>query len=227
MYNIQLIMRDMGKTRFNSERKQMVADHLIKRGITEQKVLDAFLKVPRHMFVEDVFQDRAYDDHPLPIGVGQTISQPYMVAFMTQVLQLKGTERVMEIGTGSGYQAAILSGLVEKVYSVERIKKLSERAENILLHELKYKNIVLIVGDGSYGLPQFAPFDRIIVTAGSPDVPKTLLSQLADGGRLVLPQGDRYSQTLTIVDKKGDEFITSYEGGCVFVPLIGKYGWKE
>jgi len=150
-----------------------------------------------------------------------------MVAFMTQVLQLKGTERVMEIGTGSGYQAAILSGLVEKVYSVERIKKLSERAENILLHELKYKNIVLIVGDGSYGLPQFAPFDRIIVTAGSPDVPKTLLSQLADGGRLVLPQGDRYSQTLTIVDKKGDEFITSYEGGCVFVPLIGKYGWKE
>lgn len=220
-------MKDMGKTRFNSERKQMVADHLIKRGINDQKVLDAFLKVPRHMFVEDVFQDRAYDDHPLPIGVGQTISQPYMVAFMTQVLQLKGTEKVMEIGTGSGYQAAILSGLVEKVYSVERIKKLSERAENILLHELKYKNIVLIVGDGSYGLPQFAPFDRIIVTAGSPDVPKTLLSQLADGGRLVLPQGDRYSQTLTIVDKKGDEFITSYEGGCVFVPLIGKYGWKE
>lgn len=216
----------MEKIRFDSERKQM-ADQLARRGITDQKVLDAFSRVPRHVFVGDAFRDRAYDDHPLPIGFSQTISQPYMVAFMTQVLQLKGTERVMEIGTGSGYQAAILSGLVEKVYSIERIKKLSEQAEEILLHKLKYKNIVLIVCDGSYGLPQYAPFDRIIVTAGSPDIPKTLLSQLADGGRLVIPQGDRYSQTLTIVDRKGDEFITSYEGGCVFVPLIGKYGWKE
>ncbi|MBU0701622.1 protein-L-isoaspartate(D-aspartate) O-methyltransferase [bacterium] len=220
-------MKDIGKTRFDSERKQMVSG-LARRGITDQKVLDAFLRVPRHMFVEDALQDRAYDDHPLPIGLGQTISQPYMVAFMTQILQLSGTERVMEIGTGSGYQAAILSGLVEKVYSVERIKKLSERAEDILLHKLKYRNIVLIVGDGSYGLSQYAPFDRIIVTAGSPsDVPKAMLSQLADGGRLVIPKGDRYTQTLTIIDKKGDEFITSYEGGCVFVPLIGKYGWSE
>ena len=219
-------MKNMGKTRFDSERKQMVFE-LGRKGITDQRVLDAFLRVPRHMFVEDVFQDRAYDDHPLPIGLGQTISQPYMVAFMTQVLQLTGTERVMEIGTGSGYQAAILSGLVEKVYSVERIKKLSERAEDILLHKLKYKNIVLVIDDGSYGLSQYAPFDRIIVTAGSPDVPKALLSQLADGGRLVIPKGDRYSQILTIIDKKGDEFITSYEGGCIFVPLIGKYGWSE
>ncbi len=220
-------MNNMGKTRFDSERKQMVFE-LGKRGITDQRVIDAFLSVPRHMFVEDVFQGRAYGDHPLPIGLGQTISQPYMVAFMTQILQLNGTERVMEIGTGSGYQAAILSGLVEKIYSVERIKKLSERAEDILLHKLKYKNIVLVIGDGSYGLPQYAPFDRIIVTAGSPpDVPKALLSQLADGGRLVIPKGDRYTQTLTIIDKKGDEFITSYEGGCVFVPLIGKYGWGQ
>ncbi|MEK7274677.1 MAG: protein-L-isoaspartate(D-aspartate) O-methyltransferase [Candidatus Desantisbacteria bacterium] len=219
-------MKNMGKTRFDSERKQMVFG-LEKKGITDQRVLDAFLRVPRDMFVEDVFQDRAYDDHPLPIGLGQTISQPYMVAFMTQILQLRGTERVMEIGTGSGYQAAILSGLVEKVYSVERIKKLSERAEDILLHKLKYKNIVLVIGDGSYGLPQYAPFDRIIVTAGSPDVPKAMLSQLADGGRLVIPKGDRYSQILTIIDKKGDEFITSYEGGCIFVPLIGKYGWSQ
>ena len=219
-------MKNMGKTRFDSERKQMVFE-LGRKGITDQRVLDAFLRVPRHMFVEDVFQDRAYDDHPLPIGLGQTISQPYMVAFMTQILQLRGTERVMEIGTGSGYQAAILSGLVEKVYSVERIKKLSERAEDILLHKLKYKNIVLVIDDGSYGLPQYAPFDRIIVTAGSPDVPKAMLSQLADGGRLVIPKGDRYSQILTIIDKKGDEFITSYEGGCIFVPLIGKYGWSQ
>ncbi len=220
-------MEKMGKTRFDSERKQMVLE-LGRKGITDQKVLDTFLKVPRHVFVEDAFQDRAYGDHALPIGLGQTISQPYMVALMTQVLQLSGTERVMEIGTGSGYQAAILSGLVEKVYSVERIKKLSERAEDILLHKLKSKNIVLIIGDGSYGLPQYAPFDRIIVTAGSPpDVPKALLSQLADGGRLVIPKGDRYIQTLTVIDKKGDEFITSYEGGCVFVPLIGKYGWSE
>jgi protein-L-isoaspartate(D-aspartate) O-methyltransferase len=213
--------------KFEYERDRMVSEQLIHRGITDQRVIAAFRKVPRHIFVEEPLQDRAYEDHPLPIGFGQTISQPYMVGLMTQILALHGNERVLEIGTGSGYQAAILAELAERVYTIERIKRLAERAEKILYDELKYKNIVIIVGDGTYGVPQYAPFDRIIVTAGAPDIPKTLINQLADGGRLVIPKGDRYVQTLTVVDKKGEELVISYEGGCVFVPLIGKYGWQE
>jgi protein-L-isoaspartate(D-aspartate) O-methyltransferase len=213
--------------KFEYERDRMVSEQLIQRGITDQRVIAAFRKVPRHIFVEEPLQDRAYEDHPLPIGFGQTISQPYMVGLMTQILALHGNERVLEIGTGSGYQAAILAELAERVYTIERIKRLAERAEKILYDELKYKNIVIIVGDGTYGVPQYAPFDRIIVTAGAPDIPKTLINQLADGGRLVIPKGDRYVQTLTVVDKKGEELVISYEGGCVFVPLIGKYGWQE
>ncbi len=205
----------------------MVDEHIIRRGITDERVIEAMLKVPRELFVEEAFQEKAYGDHPLPIGCGQTISQPFMVALMTQYLKLSGTERVLEIGTGSGYQAAVLAELAQKVYTIERIKILFEKAQKILLEKIRYKNIITVLGDGTLGLPNFAPFDRIIVTAASSDVPKILTDQLAENGILVVPKGDKFIQTLTIITRRDGELITQDAGGCVFVPLIGKYGWKE
>lgn len=209
------------------ERERMVREQIIRRGINDQRVIEAMLKVPRHIFVEEALSNRAYGDHPLPIGCGQTISQPYMVALMTQCLRLEGTERVLEIGTGSGYQAAILAEIAAKVYSIERVKPLYEKAQKILIERLKYKNIVLLVGDGSFGLSNFAPFDRIMVTAAAPDVPCPLIDQLNDPGIMVIPQGERFSQTLTIVEKRGGQLVRTEAGGCVFVPLIGKCGWQN
>jgi protein-L-isoaspartate(D-aspartate) O-methyltransferase len=204
----------------------MVEEQLRRRGISDPRVLEAMAKVPRHLFVPENYRASAYEDRPLPIGEGQTISQPYMVAVMTQSLDLKGVERVLEIGTGSGYQAAILSVLCRKVYTVERIAALMERARETL-QEQDYKNISFRTGDGTRGWPEEAPFDGIIVTAGAPETPRILQSQLAEGGRLVIPTGPRYAQTLYKVTRKGNHFIEEDITGCVFVPLVGDFGWKD
>jgi protein-L-isoaspartate(D-aspartate) O-methyltransferase len=207
-------------------RERMVQTQLVARGIRDPKILYAMRKVPRHLFVEEALQNQAYGDFPLPIGEQQTISQPYIVAFMTETLELSGEEKVLEIGTGCGYQAAILAELAPEVYSIERIHSLASRARRIL-ESLRYFSVKIKVGDGSLGWPEEAPFDAIIVTAGAPDIPKPLLDQLAIGGRLVIPVGDRYSQTLVVVRQTPEGPKYDYRGGCRFVKLIGSYGWEE
>jgi len=207
-------------------RQMMVARQLEPRGITNRRVLEAFLDVPRDEFVPGVDLTESYGDHPIPIGEGQTISQPYMVAVMTQCLELTGEEKVLEIGTGSGYQAAILSRLAGTVYSVERIESIARRTDE-LLRRKNYDNINIKVGDGTLGWPEYGPYDGIIVTAGSPGIPSPLVEQLAEGGRLVIPAGSGYSQRLLVLTRRGDEIIQRDEGGCVFVPLIGEYGWDR
>ena len=207
-------------------REEMVSRQLKPRRIRDERVLAAFRQVPRHLFAPGSGLREAYADHPLPIGEGQTISQPYMVALMTRCLGLSGVEKVLEIGTGSGYQAAILSRLAAEVYTVERIAVLAGRTGE-LFKRLGYDNISIRVGDGTLGWKEFAPYDAIIVTAGSPGVPPPLVEQLAEGGRLVIPAGSGYSQRLLVLERRGDKIIERDEGGCVFVPLIGKYGWKE
>jgi protein-L-isoaspartate(D-aspartate) O-methyltransferase len=211
---------------YEAARKRMVEHQIRRRGISDPRVLSAMETVPRHRFLPDTDDPAAYDDYPLPIGGGQTISQPYMVALMTECLHLTGDERVLEIGTGSGYQAAILAELSRQVISIERLSSLAERARTILA-DLGHHNVKVVVGDGSLGYPDDAPYDRIIVTAASPKVAKPWLEQLADGGRLVVPLGDRWGQTLTIVTKRGAK--THYQSvcGCVFVPLVGQHGWSQ
>jgi protein-L-isoaspartate(D-aspartate) O-methyltransferase len=204
----------------------MVEDQLRRRGISDARVLEAMGRIPRHLFVPRDYQDSAYDDRPLSIGEGQTISQPYMVAIMTQSLELKGRERVLEIGTGSGYQAAILAELARELYTVERIPSLTQSAQKVL-QEQGYKNIFFRTGDGSKGWPEEAPFDGIMVTAGAPEIPQIFKSQLAEGGRLVIPTGPRHTQTLYKLTRRGDQFIEEELTGCVFVPLVGDYGWEE
>ncbi|OGW10855.1 MAG: protein-L-isoaspartate O-methyltransferase [Nitrospinae bacterium RIFCSPLOWO2_12_39_16] len=211
---------------YESERKIMVAEQLIVRGIKDRRVLDAMGKVPRHLFVEEALRSRAYGDYPLPIGEKQTISQPYMVALMTESLELKGNEKVLEIGTGSGYQSAVLAELCDKVYSVERIKSLAVRARK-QLDLLGYMNVAIKIFDGTYGWLEYAPYDAIIVTAGAPDIPKIIVDQLSVGGRMVIPIGDEFSQTLVKVEKKRDRITTTNICGCVFVKLVGNHGWKE
>lgn len=206
-------------------RELMVLQQLKPRGINDQRVLEAFLQVPRDQFIEGVGLKEAYGDYPLPIGKGQTISQPYMVAVMTQCLELTGKEKVLEIGTGSGYQAAILSQLALKVYSIERIESLARRTKE-LLRKMNYDNVTIKTGDGTLGWPEHAPYEGIIVTAGSPGIPSPLVEQLADGGRLVIPAGDSYGQRLLVLIRRGGDIIQLDKGGCVFVPLIGEYGWK-
>jgi protein-L-isoaspartate(D-aspartate) O-methyltransferase len=211
---------------FKKERLAMVEDQLGRRGIHDQRVLEAMAKIPRHSFVSPEYQAAAYEDRPLPIGEGQTISQPYMVAVMTQSLELTGGERVLEIGTGSGYQTATLAELAKTIFTVERIQVLIQRAQKVL-ENLGYENIFFLHGDGTKGWPENSPFEGIIVTAGAPEVPQMLTSQLADGGRLVIPVGPRYTQTLYKVTRKGNRFLEEDITGCVFVPLLGDFGWKE
>ncbi len=204
----------------------MVEEQLRRRGIRDERVLDAFRRVQRHTFVPAESEPDAYDDHPLPIGEGQTISQPYMVALMTQCLELKGSERVLEIGTGSGYQTAILCELARKVHSIERIAALSERA-GMTLQYLGYRNYELRLGDGTLGWPEAAPFDRILVTAAAPDVPPSLKRQLADGGILVIPVGPVGYQQLMVLRKRAGKTEEESVCDCIFVKLIGKEGYDE
>lgn len=210
---------------YRRDRESMVEEQIIQRGIKDEVLIAALRKVPRHQFVAPALKDKAYDDYPLPIGEGQTISQPFMVAIMIQSLKLNGPEKVLEIGTGSGYQTALLAEMAEKVYTIERLDRLAQTAQE-RLNSLGYKNIVVMVRDGTCGLPEFSPYDRIIVAAGSPEVPSPLVNQLNDGGILVVPVGDRFVQTLMVIEKREGEIIQKEAGGCVFVPLVGKYGWK-
>ncbi len=202
----------------------MVNTQLIPRGIKDERVLSAMKKVPRHFFVDESMQYKAYDDMALSIGEGQTISQPYMVAVMTELLDLKGNEKVLEIGTGSGYQASILAELAREVFTVERIAALAALAEE-RFSSLGYGNIRIRTGDGTIGWPEEAPFDRIIITAGTPSIPGPLAGQLSEGGIIIAPVGDRFSQQLIKIKKSEGRLLEEYHTPCVFVPLIGKYAW--
>ncbi|MFA5336497.1 MAG: protein-L-isoaspartate(D-aspartate) O-methyltransferase [Candidatus Omnitrophota bacterium] len=207
-------------------RESMVEGQLIPRGIKCLRVLEAMRMVPRHLFVPDSSLEDAYGDCPLPIGERQTISQPFMVALMTQCLGLRGGEKVLEIGTGSGYQAAVLAELSKEVYSIDRYAALAKNAGTVL-GKLAYTNINIKAGDGTEGWEEFAPYDAIIVTAGTPSIPQPLVDQLAQDGRLVVPVGELLSQVLTLVRKEGGNIVQEEICGCVFVPLVGKYGWKQ
>jgi protein-L-isoaspartate(D-aspartate) O-methyltransferase len=211
---------------FEELRDFMVRTQLIPRGIKDERVLRVMNKVPRHLFVNESIQYKAYEDMALPIGEGQTISQPYMVAVMTELLELKGTENVLEVGTGSGYQAAILSELSKEVYTIERFEKLAQEARQ-KFQELGYNNIYVKSGDGTLGWSEKAPFDRIIITAGTPQIPDPLIQQLAQGGVIVAPVGERFSQQLIRVKKSGRELSEEFHTMCVFVPLVGQYGWDR
>lgn len=204
----------------------MVDEQLISRGISDRRVLGAFLKIERHKFIPAELRTSAYADFPVPIGEGQTISQPYIVALMTECLGLTGKEKVLEIGTGSGYQTAILAELAKEVYSIERLPGLTKKAEDIL-KELGYANIKIKCADGSLGWPEAAPFDRIIITAASPQIPLPLSEQLKENGRMLLPLGETFSQVLTQIEKKDNKLSVVQVCACVFVPLVGKYGWKK
>jgi protein-L-isoaspartate(D-aspartate) O-methyltransferase len=208
--------------RFNTERAEMIA-LLRARGITDERVIAAMSRIERHLFVQEPFTQRAYEDSALPIGKGQTISQPYTVAIMTEALALKPGERVLEVGTGSGYQASVLAELGVRVFTIERDSDLLSGARR-LFERQKYR-IASKAGDGTVGWSEFAPFDAIIVTAGAPEVPQPLLDQLADGGRCVIPVGDRDIQTLQVIARHGAQFTRREFSGFKFVPLVGKMGW--
>ncbi len=211
---------------YSKARKKMVESQLITRGISDRRLILAMSKIPRENFIADSLKQRAYDDNPLPIGDGQTISQPYMVALMTELLELKGNEKVLELGTGCGYQTAILAQMASQVFSMERIKNLAWKAEK-LLSEIGLQNVLVRVADGTLGWPEQAPYDAIIVTAGSPDIPDALVDQLADKGRMVIPVGDEHTQELYLVRKRFGRTKKKKHGGCRFVKLIGRDGWQE
>ena len=207
-------------------REKMVKNQIIPRGVTDPGVLEAMGKIQRHLFVEEALIGEAYNDHPLPVGYKQTISQPYIVALMTEALALTGKEKTLEIGTGSGYQTAILAELSKTVYTIERIEPLLEKGK-MLLKNLGYTNIFFKAFDGTLGWDAFAPYDAIIVTAGAPKIPQPLLDQLAEGGRMVIPIGNRYGQDLIKVTRMNNVFKERNLGGCRFVDLIGAHGWEE
>lgn len=213
-------------TDFWLQRTWMVEDQLRRREIRHPRVLEAFLEVPRHEFVLPEHVAHAYEDCPLPIGEGQTISQPYMVAVMTQALELTGSETVLEVGTGSGYQAAILARLARLVYTIEAVASLADRARE-RLQRLGYDNVTCIVGDGSQGYPEAAPYDAMLVTAAAPRVPEAMTEQLGEGGRLTIPVGEMYSQELVLVRKENGRLSQKTINYCRFVPLTGKYGWGD
>ncbi len=207
-------------------RMKMVEDQLVKRGIANQKVLEAMRKIKRHLFVNEKEWDRAYDDTPLSIPCSQTISQPYMVALMTELIEPDENKTVLEIGTGSGYQTAILAETCKQIYSIERHQELAEQAINVI-KKLGYLNVEIKTDDGTVGWKEKAPFDAIIVTAGAPGVPDILVEQLNERGKMVIPVGTHYRQNLELVQKRGDSYIKKTICGCIFVPLIGRGGWAE
>ena len=211
---------------YTAERRVMIRTQLQRRGITDRRVLQAMRAVPRHVFVPPEWRHEAYSDRPLPIADDQTISQPYMVALMTQRLGLQGHEHVLEVGTGSGYQAAVLSRLAAQVYTIEYFPALAERARVILQH-LGYTNVQGRTGDGGLGLPAYAPYHGILVAAAAPHVPQPLLTQLAEGGRLVIPVGSVTSQELLIITRHGDDYAQERSVPCRFVPLLGQEGWAD
>ena len=211
---------------FVKARNRMVEDQIAARGIKDPKVIAAMRKVPRHLFVEEALQSQAYSDYPLPIGEKQTISQPYLVALMTEAMQLTGKDKVLEIGAGSGYQTAILAEIAQRVFSVERILSLGVKARE-LLFKLGYTNFEIKISDGTQGWLDESPFDAIIVTAGAPDIPRPLVDQLVIGGRLVIPVGDAITQDLYRVVRTPTGIEKEDLGGCRFVKLIGKYGWER
>ena len=208
------------------QREKMVREQIARRGIRDERVLDAMRSVPRHLFVPAEARERAYWDGPLPIGCNQTISQPYIVAAMTSLLELKGEENVLEIGTGSGYQAAVLARLARMVHTVERHENLARQAAT-LFAELGIANITVHIGDGSAGWPECAPYQAVVITAAAPSVPRTILDQLADGGRLVLPVGGSGGQDLQRWRRQGDTFALEAIFPVSFVPLRGEEGWSE
>lgn len=210
---------------FQRLRELMIEAQLIPRGIKDRRVLDAMRKIPRHLFMDEAMWHKAYDDMALPISEGQTISQPYMVAVMTELLELKGDEKVLEIGTGSGYQTAILAELSGEVYTIERLESLSDKAGETL-RGLGYQNIHLSTGDGTLGKSEDAPFDRILITAGTPELPGPLIGQLSEGGIILAPVGDRFSQQLVKAVKQAGKLLKEYHTPCMFVPLVGEFGWK-
>jgi protein-L-isoaspartate(D-aspartate) O-methyltransferase len=214
----------------NAIKPEIACERLIKKlrekGISNEKVLEAFRRVPRHLFIDGTFYAQAYDDNALPIGEGQTISQPFIVALMTQSLMLGKDDKILEIGTGSGFQTAILAQFSRRVYTIERQHSLSESARK-RLREMGYENIVFKISDGSHGWVQYAPFDRIIVTAGAPVLPPSLASQLTIGGIMVIPRGDKQYQELEIYEKTPEELKKTSIGTVAFVPLIGKEGWEK
>lgn len=211
---------------FETARARMVHDQLLGRGIRDPRTLAAMNEVPRHLFVDDAMQARAYGDFPLPIGSGQTISQPYVVALMTQSLELQGGEKVLEIGTGSGYQAAVLSRLATQIYTVERLNALLAGARRVF-DKLRYFNIRSKLDDGTLGWTEFAPYDAIIVTAGGPEIPEPLIAQLAEGGRLIMPVGDQHEQVLQLLEKRDGQQSLTMLAGVRFVDLVGEYGWTR
>ncbi len=207
-------------------RERMVETQLVSRGIKESRVLAAMAKVPRHLFVAEELRDQAYEDHPLPIGKGQTISQPYMVALMVEALGLKGKEQVLEIGTGSGYEAAVLAELCARVFSVELVEDLAVKAR-VVLASLGYRNVSIQVGDGTLGWGEHAPYDAVVISAAAPCIPRPLLEQLRPGGCLVLPMGEEELQTLVGIRKESGGLREEYLGECRFVKLMGAYGWED
>jgi len=212
--------------KYARQREEMVRNQIEARGIRSPRVLAAFRQVPRHLFVSEALRDQAYGDYPLPIGEQQTISQPFIVAEMTQALCLSEDDRVLEIGTGSGYQAAILAQIVYRVYTIERIHSLYLQTRN-LFDKLHYHNIVMKYADGTKGWQDESPFDGIIVTAGAPQIPDVLIDQLGEGGRLVVPVGNQHTQELIKLFRDDQNILQTNLGGCRFVKLIGKHGWKE
>jgi protein-L-isoaspartate(D-aspartate) O-methyltransferase len=213
------------KLEYSAERSRMVQTQLRDRGIRDERVLNAMLRIPRHEFVPEDLRSKAYADHPIPIAENQTISQPFIIAVSLQALALAGNESVLEIGTGSGYQTALLAMLSRTVFSIERHRTLASCAEKVL-SKLELGNVRIMVGDGSSGLPQFAPYDAIVVSAAAPSIPRSLLDQLSDVGRIVIPVGPPHAQELQLVRKLNGQLVSQVIEGCRFVPLIGVEGYN-
>jgi len=215
-----------GTDPWESARERMVATQIAARGVGDEQVLAAMRRVPRHLFVPAEVRGSAYSDYPLPIGHGQTISQPYIVAMMTSLLQIEPDDRVLEIGSGSGYQAAVLGSLVREVISIERIPEVAQLAQENLAHA-GIPNVRVVIGDGTLGYPERAPYNGVLITAATPSIPPPLVGQLAEGGRLVAPVGSRNLQELVRLTRKGHDITHESFGGVVFVPLLGEHGWKQ